>query len=155
VPRRLRPLDWLSERASLRSSRPRVGSSLRCPPASIRPSPAHFQRHVEIRGCDSFSSRERENAVRLGTRFPEGDASLIEIAGNCTLAGSRDYAAVANAQLSVNSAPRGPLWTAAGSGSDAMILRSMRRIPLRRRSLILAIASPRTKLPNSGKKRPS
>jgi hypothetical protein len=42
--------------------------------------------------------------------------------------------------------------TAAGSGSDAMILRSMRRIPLRRRSLILAIASPRTKLPNSEKK---
>jgi len=30
-------------------------------------------------------------------------------AGNCTLAGSRDYAAVANAQLSVNSAPRRPL----------------------------------------------
>jgi hypothetical protein len=36
-----------------------------------------------------------------------------------------------------------------------MILRSLRRTPLRRHSLILAIASPRTKLPNSGRKRPS
>ena len=36
-----------------------------------------------------------------------------------------------------------------------MILRSLRQTPLRRHSLILAIASPRTKLPNSGKKRPS
>src|ERR1700722_6850520 len=36
-----------------------------------------------------------------------------------------------------------------------MILRSLRRTPLRRHSLILAIASPRTKLPNSGQKRPS
>jgi hypothetical protein len=76
VPRRLRPLDRLSEHASLRSSRPRAGSSLHCPPASVRPSPAHFQRHVEIRGSDSFSCLERENAVRLGTRLPEGEASL-------------------------------------------------------------------------------
>ena len=44
---------------------------------------------------------------------------------------------------------------AARSGSDAMILRSVRQTPLRRHSLILAIASPRTKLPNSGRKRPS
>ena len=44
---------------------------------------------------------------------------------------------------------------AARSGSDAMILRSLRRTPLPRNSLILAIASPRTKLPNSGRKRPS
>jgi hypothetical protein len=36
-----------------------------------------------------------------------------------------------------------------------MILRSLRQTPLRRHSLILAIASPRTKLPNSGEKRPS
>jgi hypothetical protein len=36
-----------------------------------------------------------------------------------------------------------------------MILRSPRRTPLRLNSLILAIASPRTKLPNSGRKRPS
>ena len=36
-----------------------------------------------------------------------------------------------------------------------MILRSLRRTPLPRNSLILAIASPRTKLPNSGRKRPS
>ena len=36
-----------------------------------------------------------------------------------------------------------------------MILRSLRHTPLRRHSLILAIASPRTKLPNSGEKRPS
>jgi hypothetical protein len=36
-----------------------------------------------------------------------------------------------------------------------MILRSQRRTPLRRHSLIFAIASPRTKLPNSGQKRPS
>jgi hypothetical protein len=36
-----------------------------------------------------------------------------------------------------------------------MILRSPRRTPLRRHSLIWAIASPRTKLPNSGQKRPS
>jgi hypothetical protein len=36
-----------------------------------------------------------------------------------------------------------------------MILRSLRQIPLRRHSLILPIASPRTKLPNSGQKRPS
>jgi hypothetical protein len=43
----------------------------------------------------------------------------------------------------------------AGSGSDAMILRSIRRTPLRRHSLILAVASPRTTLPNGGKKRPS
>jgi hypothetical protein len=35
-----------------------------------------------------------------------------------------------------------------------MILRSLRQTPLRRHSLILAIASPRTKLPNS-EKRPS
>ena len=35
-----------------------------------------------------------------------------------------------------------------------MILRSLRRTPLRRHSLIWAIASPRTKLPNSGIKRP-
>ena len=44
---------------------------------------------------------------------------------------------------------------AARSGSDAIIFRSTRRTPLRRNSLILAIASPRTKLPNSGRKRPS
>src|ERR1700733_15894761 len=31
----------------------------------------------------------------------------------------------------------------------------MRRTPLRRNSLILTITSPRTKLPNSGRKRPS
>src|SRR6202035_3051678 len=37
----------------------------------------------------------------------------------------------------------------------AIILRSLRETPLRRNSLILAIASPRTKLPNSGRKRPS
>ena len=36
-----------------------------------------------------------------------------------------------------------------------MILRSLRRTPLSRHSLIFAIASPRTKLPNSGQKRPS
>jgi hypothetical protein len=36
-----------------------------------------------------------------------------------------------------------------------MILRSLRGIPLRRNSLILTITSPRTKLPNSGIKRPS
>jgi hypothetical protein len=36
-----------------------------------------------------------------------------------------------------------------------MILRSLRQTPLHRHSLILAIASPRTKLPNSGEKRPS
>jgi hypothetical protein len=36
-----------------------------------------------------------------------------------------------------------------------MILRSLRQTPLRRHTLILAIASPRTKLPNSGEKRPS
>jgi hypothetical protein len=36
-----------------------------------------------------------------------------------------------------------------------MILRSSRRTPLRRHSLILAIASPRTKVPNSGQERPS
>jgi hypothetical protein len=36
-----------------------------------------------------------------------------------------------------------------------MILRSLRETPLRRDSLIFAIASPRTKLPNSGQKRPS
>jgi hypothetical protein len=34
-------------------------------------------------------------------------------------------------------------------------LRSLRRTPLSRHSLIFAIASPRTKLPNSGQKRPS
>src|ERR1700727_331888 len=44
---------------------------------------------------------------------------------------------------------------AARSGSDAIILRSMRRTPLRRNSLILTITSPRAKLPNSGRKRPS
>src|SRR6185437_6357981 len=44
---------------------------------------------------------------------------------------------------------------AARSGSDAMIFRSLRRTPLSRNSLILAIASPRTKLPNSGIKLPS
>jgi hypothetical protein len=44
---------------------------------------------------------------------------------------------------------------AARSGSDATILRSLRRTPLSRHSLIFAIASPRTKLPNSGQKRPS
>jgi hypothetical protein len=36
-----------------------------------------------------------------------------------------------------------------------MILRSLRETPWRRHSLIFAIASPRTKLPNSGQKRPS
>ena len=36
-----------------------------------------------------------------------------------------------------------------------MILRSLRRTPFSRHSLILAIASPRAKLPNSGQKRPS
>ena len=36
-----------------------------------------------------------------------------------------------------------------------MILRSLRGTPLRRNSLILTITSPRTKLPNSGIKRPS
>jgi hypothetical protein len=44
---------------------------------------------------------------------------------------------------------------AARSGSDAIILRSLRGIPLRRNSLILTITSPRAKLPNSGRKRPS
>ena len=44
---------------------------------------------------------------------------------------------------------------AARSGSDAIILRSLRGTPLRRNSLILTITSPRTKLPNSGRKRPS
>jgi hypothetical protein len=44
---------------------------------------------------------------------------------------------------------------AARSGSDATILRSLRRTPLSRHSLIFAIASPRTKLPNSGQKRTS
>jgi hypothetical protein len=42
---------------------------------------------------------------------------------------------------------------AARSGSDAIILRSVRGTPFRRNSLILTIASPRTKLPNSGQKR--
>ena len=36
-----------------------------------------------------------------------------------------------------------------------LILRSLRATPLRRNSLILTITSPRTKLPNSGGKRPS
>ena len=36
-----------------------------------------------------------------------------------------------------------------------MILRSLRGTPVRRNSLILTITSPRTKLPNSGIKRPS
>jgi hypothetical protein len=36
-----------------------------------------------------------------------------------------------------------------------MILRTLRRTPLSRNSLIFAIASPRAKLPNSGQKRPS
>jgi hypothetical protein len=40
------------------------------------------------------------------------------------------------------------------SGSDAMTLRSTRGTPLTRNSLIFSIASPRTKLPNSGQKRP-
>src|ERR1700727_1562169 len=44
---------------------------------------------------------------------------------------------------------------AARSGSDAIILRSLRGTPLRRNSLILTITPPRTKLPNSGRKRPS
>src|ERR1700722_3777638 len=44
---------------------------------------------------------------------------------------------------------------AARSGSDAMILRSLRGTPLRRNSLLLTITSPRAKLPNSGRKRPS
>jgi hypothetical protein len=44
---------------------------------------------------------------------------------------------------------------AARSGSDATILRSLRRTPLSRHSLIFAIASPRIKLPNSAQKRPS
>src|ERR1700722_4779390 len=43
---------------------------------------------------------------------------------------------------------------AARSGSDAIILRSLRGTPLRRNSLILTITSPRTKLPNLGKKAP-
>src|SRR5580692_4089918 len=40
------------------------------------------------------------------------------------------------------------------SGSDAITLRSPRGTPLRRHSLIFSIASLRTKLPNSGQKRP-
>jgi hypothetical protein len=44
---------------------------------------------------------------------------------------------------------------AARSGSEAIILGSLRGAPLRRNSLILAITSPRAKLPNSGRKRPS
>jgi hypothetical protein len=44
---------------------------------------------------------------------------------------------------------------AACSGSDATILRSERRTPLRRHSLISSMTSPRTKLLNSGTKKPS
>src|SRR6202044_391069 len=44
---------------------------------------------------------------------------------------------------------------AARSGSEARILRSLRGTALPRKSLILTITSPRAKLPNSGRKRPS
>src|SRR5262249_14570039 len=44
-------------------------------------------------------------------------------------------------------------WIAARSGAEATILRLARRTPFRRPSLIAAMASPRTKLPNSGTKR--
>ena len=44
---------------------------------------------------------------------------------------------------------------ASRSGSDATIFKSERRIPFRRLPLISKMTSPRTKLPNSGTKRPS
>ena len=47
---------------------------LRCPPASVRPFPAHLQRHVEIRGNDSiFETRARKCGVRRNMAS-EGDA---------------------------------------------------------------------------------
>jgi hypothetical protein len=53
-----------------KSKPPHMSWSLCSPLASIRASPAHFQGHLEIRGNDSFSSRERETAMCEGTVFP-------------------------------------------------------------------------------------
>jgi hypothetical protein len=57
-------------------SKPHMDGSLRCALASVRLSPAHFHRHVEIRERDSFSSRERGMKRCVRARFPEGDALL-------------------------------------------------------------------------------
>ena len=69
------------------------------------------------------------------------------------LAGDRARACQPANQASFNASTSFVI--AARSGSDAIIFKSLRRTPLSRNSLILAIASPRTKLPNSGRKRPS
>jgi hypothetical protein len=75
-------------------------------------------------------SRERETQGWPGTRLAEGDASLIEIAGNCTLEGSRDYAAVSIApNEALPGSKSAPVWPLHLRNLNALLATPMKQPP--------------------------